>query len=48
MGGFATYGEIEGELCALFLHVCEEAGFLVRGELVGEGGGGDEGRSVGQ
>lgn len=31
-----TYSEVESYLCSLLLYLSEEAGFLVRGELVGQ------------
>lgn len=31
------YGKVEGQFCTLFLHIAEEASFLVGTELVGEG-----------
>jgi hypothetical protein len=43
-----TYSKVEGNLCILPLDVGVEAGFLVGGEFVGKGGGGDEGREEGE
>lgn len=38
----STYREIESDFSIFILHVSEEAGVLVRAQLVGESGGGDE------
>ena len=37
-----TYSKVESDFSILSLDICEEAGLLVRGDFVGECGGGDE------
>ena len=46
-GTRTTYGKIECNFCSWLVHLSEEAGLFVCDELVGEGGGGDEGEQVG-
>ena len=38
-----TYCEVECDFAILLGDLCKEAGFLVCGQFVGKGGGGDEG-----
>jgi hypothetical protein len=47
-GGMEAYSKIESDLCILPLDIGVEAGFLVGGEFVGEGSGGDESREEGE
>lgn len=35
--GEGIYGKVEGQFCTLFLHIAEEASFLIGTELIGEG-----------